>query len=67
MKIRATMMHHLATVRIATLRERERAGVGEDAAIRECLYPVGGDTEMRLSCYRKHDGDSSKIKDRSAI
>ena len=61
------MMHQLAMVRMAIIRIRERAGVAEDAAIREGLCPVGGDTQMGLSCYRRRDGDSSKIKNRSTV
>lgn len=40
------MIHHFSTVRVAVIEEREKTGVGKDVARRECLYTVGGDTQM---------------------
>ena len=40
------MIPHFTTVRMAVIEERGSTGVGKDVARRECLYTVGGDTQM---------------------
>ena len=40
------MIPYFTTVRMTVIEKRESTGVGKDVAIRECLYTVGGDTQM---------------------